>query len=48
MTNTEYFAVATDVFLPPENPGPEARIVTEMMGVHIAEMGWLQTAVTRT
>jgi hypothetical protein len=46
MTNAEYFAFATDVFLPPENPGPAATIVTGMKGVHIAEMGWLHTAVT--
>jgi hypothetical protein len=45
ITNTEYFAVTTDVFLPPENPGPAATIVAGMMGVHIAEMGWLHIAV---
>jgi hypothetical protein len=44
----EYFAVATDVFLLPENPGPVATIVTGMTGVYIAEMGRLHTAVTRT
>jgi hypothetical protein len=48
MTNVEYFTVATDVFLPPENPRPTATIVAGMMGVHIAEMGRLHTAVTRT
>jgi hypothetical protein len=48
MTNAEYFAVATDVFLPPKNPGPAATIVAGMMGVHIAEMGRLHTAVKRT
>jgi hypothetical protein len=48
MTNAEYFAVATDVFLPPENPGLAATIVTWMMGVHISEMERLHTAVTRT
>jgi hypothetical protein len=47
-TNAEYFAVTTDVFLPPENPGPEATIVAGMTVVHIAEMVWLYTAVTRT
>jgi hypothetical protein len=46
MTNAEYFTVATDVFLPPENPGPAATIVVGMTGVHIAEMGQLQTAAT--
>jgi hypothetical protein len=48
MTNSEYFAVATGVFLPPKNPGPAATIVTGMTGVHIAEMGWLNTAVIST
>jgi hypothetical protein len=48
MTNAEYFAVATDVFLPPENHGPAATIVTGMRGVQLAEMGRLHTAVTRT
>jgi hypothetical protein len=33
MTNAEYFAVATDVFLHPENPAPAATIVTGMTGV---------------
>jgi hypothetical protein len=46
MTNAEHLAVANDVFLPPENPGPAATIVAEMTGVHIAEMGWLHTAET--
>jgi hypothetical protein len=48
MTNAEYLAVATDVFLPPKNPGPDATIVAGMTGVHIAEMGRLHTAVKRT
>jgi hypothetical protein len=47
MTNAEYFVVTTDVFLPPENLVQAATIVTGMMGVHIAEMGRLHTAVTR-
>jgi hypothetical protein len=47
MTNAEYFTVATDVFLPPKNPGPVATIMEGITGVHIAEMGWLHTAVTR-
>jgi hypothetical protein len=47
VNNAEYFALATDVFLPPENPGPVATIVAGMTGVHIAEMGRLRTAVTR-
>jgi hypothetical protein len=34
------------VFLPPENPGPADTIVAGMMGVHIAEMGRLHTAMT--
>jgi hypothetical protein len=45
MTNADYFAVATDVFLPPKNPGPAATIVTGMMGVHVAEMGRLHTVL---
>jgi hypothetical protein len=48
MTNTDYFAVGTDVFLPPENPGPAATIVEGMTGVHIAEMERLYTTATRT
>jgi hypothetical protein len=47
MTNAEYFAVPTDVFLPPKNPGLAATIVTGMTGAQIAEMGWLHTALTR-
>jgi hypothetical protein len=46
MTNVEYFAVTTDVLLPPKNPGPAATIVTGMTGVHIAEMGRSHTAAT--
>jgi hypothetical protein len=46
ITNAEYFAVTTDVFLLPDNPEPAATIVAGMMGVHIAEMRWLHTAVT--
>jgi hypothetical protein len=48
MTNAECFAVATDLFLPSKNPGPAATIVAWMTGVHIAEIGRLHTAVTRT
>jgi hypothetical protein len=33
MTNAEYFAVTTDVFLPPDNPGLSATIVTGMTAV---------------
>jgi hypothetical protein len=47
MTNAEYFAVATNVFLPPENPGLVAKIVAGTICIHIAEMGWLHTAATR-
>jgi hypothetical protein len=47
MTNAEHYAVATDVFPPPKNPGLAATIVTGMMGIQIAEMGWLHTAATR-
>jgi hypothetical protein len=47
MTNVEYFAVATDVFLPPENPVTAATIVTGMTGVQIAEIVQLHTSVTR-
>jgi hypothetical protein len=46
MTNVDFFAFATDVFLPPENPAPAAKIVAGMMGVPIAEMGRLNTTVT--
>jgi hypothetical protein len=46
MTNVEYFAVATDVFLPPKNPGPAGKIMTGTMGIHIAETGRLHTAAT--
>jgi hypothetical protein len=42
----EYFAVATDAFLPPENPGPAATIVTGMTGVPITETERLHTAAT--
>jgi hypothetical protein len=45
MTNTEYFVVATNAFLPHKNLGPAATIVTGMTGVHISEMGRLHTAV---
>jgi hypothetical protein len=38
-TNAEYFTVATNVFLPPKNPGQAATIVEGMTGVDIAEMG---------
>jgi hypothetical protein len=47
MTNAEYVAVTTNVFLPPENPGPAAIIMMGMAAVHIAEMARLHTAVTR-
>jgi hypothetical protein len=47
MTNAEYFAVATDVFLPPKNPGLADTFVAGMMAVQITEMAWLRTAVTR-
>jgi hypothetical protein len=47
MTNAENFTVTADVFLPPENPGPAATIVSGMMGIQIAEMGRLHTAATR-
>jgi hypothetical protein len=46
ITNAEYFAVATDVFLPTKNPGPAAMTVTGMTVVQIAEIGRLHTAVT--
>jgi hypothetical protein len=47
MTNAKYFAVATDVLLPPNNMGPAATIVVVMMAAHIAEMTRLHTTVTR-
>jgi hypothetical protein len=46
-TNSEYFVVATEVFLPPKNPGPAATIVAGVIGVPIDEMGQLHTTVTR-
>jgi hypothetical protein len=48
MTKAEDYAVATDVFLPPKNPGPAATIVVGITGVQIDEMGRVHTAVTRT
>jgi hypothetical protein len=47
MTNVKFFAVATNVFLPPENLGPAATIVTRMTSIHIAETGRLHTSVKR-
>jgi hypothetical protein len=47
VTNVEYFAVGTSVFVPPENPGPVATIVVGVMAVQIAETARLHTAVTR-
>jgi ABC-type cobalamin/Fe3+-siderophores transport system ATPase subunit len=47
MTNMEYFAAATDVFLPPQSPVPAATIVAGIMGVQIVEMGRLHTAAAR-
>jgi hypothetical protein len=35
------------VFLPPDNLGLGAAIVTGMMAVHISEMAWLHTDATR-
>jgi hypothetical protein len=46
MTNVEYFAVATDVFFPPENTVPAATIVAGTMAVYIAKTARLHTAVT--
>jgi hypothetical protein len=45
MTNVEYFAVASDVFLPSDNLGPAAKILTRMMTVQIAETTRLHTTV---
>jgi hypothetical protein len=47
MTTAEYFTITTDMFIPPENPGPAATTVVGMTGVHIAETGWLHTTATR-
>jgi hypothetical protein len=47
MTNVEYFAVATNVFLPPKNPVPAATIVVGMTAVQIAKTARLHTAATR-
>jgi hypothetical protein len=47
MTNAEYFTVATDLFLPPDSPGPAATVLTGMMVAHIAKTARLHTAVTR-
>jgi hypothetical protein len=37
MTNAEYFAVANDVFLPPDNSGPAVTIIRAVTTVQIAE-----------
>jgi hypothetical protein len=47
MTNAEYFVITTNVFLPPDNPGPSATIVTGMTAVQISETVLLHTAETR-
>jgi hypothetical protein len=49
MTNAEYFAGATDVFLTPRNPVPVpvATIVAGMMAVQLSETTWLHTGATR-
>jgi hypothetical protein len=44
MTNAAYFAVTTDVFPLPKNPGPAATIVARMRAVNISEMAQLHTA----
>jgi hypothetical protein len=46
MTNAEFFTVTTNVFLPPDNPGPAATIVLGVTAVHIYEMARLHTAAT--
>jgi hypothetical protein len=48
MIRTPRYAVAIDVFLPPENPGLAATIVAGMTDVQKAEMVWLHTAMTCT
>jgi hypothetical protein len=47
MTNAEYFAVATDEFPPPVNPGAVATIVGDAMAAHIAETNRLHAKATR-
>jgi hypothetical protein len=46
ITNVEYFTVATNLFLPPDNPGPAATITAGMLAVQIVKTAWLHTAVT--
>jgi hypothetical protein len=47
MTIAEYFAVATNVLLPPNNPGPAATIAVGMTAVQISETARLHTNATR-
>jgi hypothetical protein len=47
MTNEEYFAIAVDVFLVPDNPGPFAAVVAGTMAALIAETTRLHREATQ-
>jgi hypothetical protein len=47
MTNEEYFAIAVDVFLVPNNPGPSAAVVAGMTAAVIAETTRLHRQATQ-
>jgi hypothetical protein len=47
MKNEEYFAIAVDVFPVPNNPGPPAAVVADMMAAVIAEMTRLHREATK-
>jgi hypothetical protein len=46
MSNEEYFAIAADVFLVPNNPGASAEVVAGMTAAVIAEMTRLDREAT--
>jgi hypothetical protein len=47
MTNEEYFAIAEDVFLVPNNPGPSAAVVAGMTAAVFAEKTRLHREATQ-
>jgi hypothetical protein len=47
MTNEEYFAIAVDIFLVPNNPGPSAADVAGMTAAVIAETTRLHQEATQ-
>jgi hypothetical protein len=47
MTNTEYFAIAADVFPIPDNPGASPEVVVGMMAAVIAEVTRLHREATQ-